>query len=82
MLGYEYGASQYPQFHYRGLDKYQVLTRPYLGSFEGCPGEKSIKERWLLDFAGQTETFFLECNGRMIPNKYWGVFKECLTTAT
>ena len=40
MLGYGYGVSHYPQFYYRDLDKYQVLARPYLGSFEGDNGEK------------------------------------------
>ena len=30
MLGYGCGVSQYPQFHDRGLYKYQVLIRPYL----------------------------------------------------
>ena len=27
----------------QGLDKYQLLPRPYLGSFEGFTGEKFIK---------------------------------------
>ena len=41
MLGYGYGVSQYPQFYYQELKKYQVLPHPYLVSFEGCTGEKS-----------------------------------------
>ena len=41
MISYGYGVSQYPQFYYQYLDKYQVLPRPYWGCFEGYPGEKS-----------------------------------------
>ena len=41
MLGYGCGVSQYPQFYDQYLDKHQVLLRPYLGKFEGYPGEKS-----------------------------------------
>ena len=41
MLGYGCGVYQYPQFYDQYLDKYQVLPRPYLGSFEGDNGETS-----------------------------------------
>ena len=41
MLGYGCGVYQYPQFYDQDEDKYQVLPRPYWGSFEGYPGEKS-----------------------------------------
>ena len=41
MLGYGCGVSQYPQSYDLDLDKYQVSPRPYLGSFEGYPGEKT-----------------------------------------
>ena len=54
MLGYGCGMSQYPQFYYQDLDKYQVLTRPYWGSFEGYLGKKCTKEKCLLDLAGQS----------------------------
>ena len=54
MLGYGCGMSQYPQFYYQDLDRYQVLTRPYWGSFEGYLGKKCTKEKCLLDLAGQS----------------------------
>ena len=38
MLGYECGVSQYPQFFVKDLDMYPMLPRPYLRSFDGCPG--------------------------------------------
>ena len=44
MLGFGCGVSQYPQFYYQDLDKYQVLPRPYLGSFEGYRKEKFIEK--------------------------------------
>ena len=44
MLGYGCGVSQYPQFYVKDLDMYQVLPRPFIGYFDGFPGEKSIKK--------------------------------------
>ena len=44
MLGCGCGVSQYPQFFDRELDKYQLLPRPYLVSFEGYPGENPWKK--------------------------------------
>ena len=38
MIGHVCGASQYPQFYDEKLEKYQMLPRPYLGSFEGNNG--------------------------------------------
>ena len=64
MIGYGCGVSQYPQFYYRYLEKYQVLPRPYLGSFESNNGENLIKEKCLLDLVGQEEKLF------------WNAFKK------
>ena len=33
MLSHGCGVSHYPEFYDQELDKYQVLPRPYLGSF-------------------------------------------------
>ena len=44
MLGYRCGVSQYTQFYVKDLDMYQVLTHPYIGSFDGFTGENLIKE--------------------------------------
>ena len=60
MLGYGCGVSQYPKIYYRDLYKYQILPRACLGSFEGYPGEKPTREKWVSDLAGQAETFFWE----------------------
>ena len=60
MLGYGCGVSQYPQFYDKELYRYQVLPRPYRGSFEGLPGYKFVKEKCLIDLADQVETFFWE----------------------
>ena len=40
MLGYGCGVSQYPQFYVKDLDIYQVLPYPYIGYFDGFPGDK------------------------------------------
>ena len=71
MLGYGCGMSQYPQFYYQDLDKYQVLTRPYWGSFEGYLGKKCTKEKCLLDLAGQAEIFLLVSILKRVSKKYW-----------
>ena len=42
MLGYGYGVSHYHQFYVKDLDMYQVLPRPYIGSFDGFTGDKLI----------------------------------------
>ena len=52
MFGYGCGVSQYNKFYDRDLDMYQVLPRPYIGSFDGFPGDKFIK-KWVLDLADQ-----------------------------
>ena len=45
MLGYGCDVSQCPQFYDKDLDMYQVLPRPYIGSFDGLPGDKLIIEK-------------------------------------
>ena len=57
MLGYGCGVPQYHQFYDQELDRYQVLSRSDMGSFEGFPGDKFVKEKWVLDLADQAELF-------------------------
>ena len=38
MLGHGSGVSHYSQFFDQRLEKYQLLSCPYLGSFEGNNG--------------------------------------------
>ena len=61
MLGYGCGVSMYPQFFVEDLNIYQMLRRPYLISFDGGPGYKVLKQKWVLDLANRAETFVLEC---------------------
>ena len=42
IIGYGFSVSQYPQFYVRDLYMYQLLPLPYIGSFDSCPGDKSI----------------------------------------
>ena len=81
MLGYGYSVSQYPQFYYLSLDRYQVLPHPYLGSFEVYPGETIIKSKWVLDLAGQADTFFWGCIEKWYQRNVWEILKEWLITA-
>ena len=43
IIGYGCGVYHYHQFYNPDLDKYQVLTCPYLGSFDNYPEGKLIK---------------------------------------
>ena len=88
MLGYGCDVSQYPQFYDKYLDMNQVLPRPYMGSFEGFPGDKSIK-KWVLDLT-DPEYFFWECIeiritsdsiDKKIAEKYWSNLKEKIDKA-
>ena len=64
MLGYGCGMSQYPQFYDKELDRYQVLPRPYRGSFEGFPGEKFVK---MVVRLGRSTQHFCQGNPQNIP---------------
>ena len=39
---------------------YQMLPRPYLRSFDLCPGDKLIKTIWVIKLANRAETFVWE----------------------
>ena len=43
MLGFGCGVTQYFQFYVKYLDMYQVLPRPFIGSFDGFPGDNLLK---------------------------------------
>ena len=57
MLGYGCVVSMYPQFFVEYLDIYQMLLRTYLGYFDDGPGDKVLKQKWVLDLANRAETF-------------------------
>ena len=40
-----------------------------------------MKEKGVLDLAGQAEIFFCECIEKSVTNKYWLTLKQKLTTA-
>ena len=56
ILGFGCVLSQYPQFHVKDLEIYQVLPRPYLAFFGGGLGDNLIK-KWVLDLVSQAEIF-------------------------
>ena len=47
MLGNECGMYQYQQFYDQHLEEYQLLPRPYLGSFEGGNRKKMTKKMYV-----------------------------------
>ena len=54
MLGHGCGVSQYPQFYDR-IKKYQMLPRPYVGSYSGEKGCQFFKNHILLNYPNQLE---------------------------
>ena len=52
-----------------------------MGSFEGFPGEKFTKLKWVLNLAGQSETSVWGSIEKRVTNKYWMTLKQKLTTA-
>ena len=47
----------YPQFFVEDLAIYQILPRSYLRYFDGDPGDKLLKQKWVLELADRAETF-------------------------
>ena len=51
----------YPQFFVEDLNIYHMLPHQYSRSFYGGPGDKVLKQKWVLDLASQAEIFSWEC---------------------
>ena len=54
MLGHGCGVSQYPQFYDR-IKKYQMLPRPYVGSYIGKKGHQFLQEACIIASAKSFE---------------------------
>ena len=57
MLGHGCGVSQYPQFYDRIKNIYQMLPRPYVGSYSGEKGHQFLNKLWILALAKSVERF-------------------------
>ena len=51
MLGHGCGFSPYPQFYDRIKNIYQILPRPYVGSYSGEKGRQFLHKPWILPLA-------------------------------
>ena len=58
MLGHGCGVSQYTQFYDRIKNIYQMLPRPYVGSYSGEKGHQFLNKLWILALAKSVERFF------------------------
>ena len=52
------------------LKKYQMLPRPYLGSYSGEKGHKIMQQSWIIALAKSVETFILVSICEMPTIKY------------
>ena len=71
MLGHGCGVSQYPQFYDTNKKQYQMLPRPYLGSYSGEEGHKILQQPWIIALAKSVETFIIVSIYEMPTIKYW-----------
>ena len=70
MLGHGCGVSQYPQF-YDTNKKFQMLPRPYVGSYSGEKGHQILQQPWIIALAKSIETFIIVSMIEMPTIKYW-----------
>ena len=71
MLGHGCGVSQYPQFYDTNIKKYQMLPRPYVGSYSGQKGHENLQQPWILALAKSVEAFIIVSIYEMPTIKYW-----------
>ena len=57
MLVHGCGVSQYPQFYDTNKNIYQMLPRPYVGSYSGEKGHQSFQQTWIIALSKLIETF-------------------------
>ena len=50
---------------------YQILPRPYLGSYSGEKGHEIMQQSWIIALAKSVETFILVSISEMPTIKYW-----------
>ena len=70
MLGHGCGVSQYPQFYDTNNKKYQMLPRPYVGSYSGQKGHKMLQQPWIIALAKSVKTFIIVSINEMPTIKY------------
>ena len=71
MLGGGCGVSQYPQFYGRTKNIYQVLPRPYMGSYSDEKGHPFWQEPWIIALEKYIGTFVMVSISDMQSVKYW-----------
>ena len=71
MLVHGCGVSQYPQFYDQIKNIYQLLPRPYAGSYKGEKGHQFLKEPWIIVLSKSVETFIMVLINDMTTSLYW-----------
>ena len=71
MLVHGCGVSQYPQFYDTIKYIYQILPRPYLGSYLGEKGHQFLHKPWILALSKSVETFIFVSISDIPTMKYW-----------
>ena len=70
MLGHGCGVSQYNQFYDENKNKYQMLPRPYVGSYSGEKGHQILQQPWIIALSNSIETFLIVSIYDIIKSKY------------
>ena len=81
MLGHSCGVSTYPQFYDMIKNIYQMLPRPYHGSYSGEKGHDFLQQSWIIALAKSVETFLLVSICEMPTIQYWQNLEKTIDKA-
>ena len=76
MLCHGCGVSQFPQLYYNNKYKYQILPRPYVGSYKGDKGNTFLKEKCIVELSTQVKLFLMVSISDMPTINYWHNLKK------
>ena len=52
-------VSQFPQLYESNKNKYQILTRPYVGIYEDGKSNPFLKEKWIIESEKSVELLLM-----------------------
>ena len=81
MLSPGCGVSQYPHFDDTIKNKYQILPRPYVGSYIYEKGNQFFTNHGLLHYIKSVETFIMVSMSDMKTSQYWQKLESMIDKA-
>ena len=78
--GHGFGVSQFTHF-YDKINKYKMLTCPYVGSYDGEKGNILFKGKWILQLGKLIYIFALVSISDLPIIKYRKILEKCMDKA-